>query len=104
MDSCPKELEPYEISHKNKLLEQDKLQHMWWGNYGISALIVAIDRCFNKKASAEYVKEPILSNILGNVGLTQEEIEKKEIRDMLLAEEAWIKNDNIRGLKKTIIK
>ena len=44
MDSCPKELEPYDKAHKMKIEEQDSLQYKWWGNYGISALIVAIDR------------------------------------------------------------
>ena len=48
MDSCPKELEPYNKAHKMNIVEQDNLQHMWWGNYGISALIVAIDKCFSK--------------------------------------------------------
>ena len=48
---------------------------MWFGNYGISALIVAIDRCFGgKKSKAEYIKEPILSKTFENDGLTEEEI------------------------------
>ena len=84
MDSCPKELEPFDIAHKNKIKEQDMLQHMWWGNYGISALIVAIDRCFGgKKSKAEYIKEPIFSKTFENDGLTEEEKQKQ--RELFVA-------------------
>ena len=83
MESCPKELEPYNKAHKMNILEQDNLQHMWWGNYGISALIVAIDKCFSKKPKAEYIKEPILSKTFENDGLTEEEIQKQ--RELFVA-------------------
>ncbi len=83
MDSCPKELEPYNKAHKMNIVEQDNLQHMWWGNYGISALIVAIDKCFSKKQKAEYIKEPILSKTFENDGLTEEEIQKQ--RELFVA-------------------
>lgn len=83
MDSCPKELEPYNKAHKMNIVEQDNLQHMWWGNYGISALIVAIDKCFSKKPKAEYIKEPILSKKFENDGLTEEEIQKQ--RELFVA-------------------
>lgn len=83
MESCPKELEPYNKAHKMNIVEQDNLQHMWWGNYGISALIVAIDKCFSKKPKAEYIKEPILSKTFENDGLTEEEIQKQ--RELFVA-------------------
>ena len=83
MESCPKELEPYNNAHKMNIVEQDNLQHMWWGNYGISALIVAIDKCFSKKPKAEYIKEPILSKTFENNGLTEEEIQKQ--RELFVA-------------------
>ena len=104
MDSCPKELEPYDKAHKIKIAEHDNLQHMWWGNYGVSALIVAIDRCFGgKKSKAEYIKEPILSKAFENDGLTEEEIQEKELRKALLAEEQWIIAGKQKGLPETII-
>ena len=104
MDSCPKELEPYDKAHKIKIAEQDNLQYMWWGNYGVSALIVAIDRCFGgKKSKAEYIKEPILSKAFENDGLTEEEIQEKELRKALLAEEQWIIAGKQKGLPETII-
>ena len=83
MDNFPKELEPYNKAHKINIVEQDNLQHMWWGNYGISALIVAIDKCFSKKQKAEYIKEPILSKTFENDGLTEEEIQKQ--RELFVA-------------------
>lgn len=104
MDSCPKELEPYDKAHKIKIAEQDNLQYMWWGNYGVSALIVAIDRCFGgKKSKAEYIKDPILSKAFENDGLTEEEIQEKELRKALLAEEQWIIAGKQKGLPETII-
>ena len=83
MDSCPKELEPFDKAHKKKIEEQDVLKHLWWGNYGISALIVAIDRCFSKNKKAEYIKEPIVRDVLENYGLTEEEKQKK--RELFVA-------------------
>ena len=62
MDSCPKELICYDRAHKEKMTETDKMIHLWIGNYGLSALTVAIDHCMNgKKASSEYIKTAILS-------------------------------------------
>ena len=78
--------------------------YMWWGSYGISALIVAIDRCFGgNKSKAEYIKEPILSKTFENDGLTEEEIQEKELRKALLAEEQWIIAGKQKGLPETII-
>lgn len=79
--------------------------HMWWGNYGISALVYAIEHCLaGKKAKSEYVKEAILNKFLENDKLTQEEIDNREIQKMIQAEEMWIKNDMRKGLSETIIK
>ena len=103
MDSCPKELEPFDKAHKKKIEEQDMLQHLWWGNYGISAFIVAIDRCFSKNKKAEYIKEPIFRNGLENYGLTEEEIYKKELNKALLSEEQWIMASKQKCLPETII-
>lgn len=86
MDSCPKELEPYVKAHNNKIMEEDYLQHLWWGNYGISALIVAIDRCLHgKKAKAKYIDEPILQDINSkNDGkFSEEELQKQ--RELFVA-------------------
>lgn len=42
--------------------EQDYLQHIWWGNYGISAMSVAVERCLaGEKAKSKYIEKQILS-------------------------------------------
>lgn len=104
MDSCPKELKPFYNAHKIKMEEQDRLQHIWWKNYGISAFMVAIDHFFNgKKAKAEFIKEPILPIIFENVGLTEEDIYEKELKKALQAEEQWIMVSKQKCLPETII-
>lgn len=61
MDSCPKELLAYDRAYKQKIIEKDCMIHMWIGNYGLSALTVAIEHCMHgNKAKSEYIKEPIL--------------------------------------------
>ena len=75
----------------------------WWGNYGISALCFAIDHCFSKKAKSKYINEAIMSKACENDGLTEEEIQEKELRKALLAEEQWIIAGKQKGLPETII-
>ena len=99
----PNELRAFYMAYKNKQRIKDEEMWMWFGNYGVSALIVAIDRCFNKKANAEYIKEPILSKTFENDGLTEEEIQEKELRKALLAEEQWIIAGKQKGLPETIL-
>lgn len=79
MDSCPEELKPFDIAHEKKIKEQDALMYMWFGNYALSAVSVAVEHCLaGKKAKTEYLKEPILSTIEKkeeeNKPLTEEEI------------------------------
>ena len=41
---------------------RDEEMWMWWGNYGISALMFSIEHCFSgQKARLEYIKKPVLS-------------------------------------------
>lgn len=60
-ESCPAELKPYEKAYAMKIKNSDSLAHAWVGSYGISALIFAIDHCFNKKAKSKYIKNPFVS-------------------------------------------
>ena len=81
------------------------LIHTWIGTYGMSALTTAIDHCMNgKKAKSKFVEELITDKMFENDGLTQEEIDNREIQRMILAEEQWIAQDIKRGLNKTTIK
>lgn len=104
MDSCPKELEPFEKAYKLKMQEKDYLMHMWWGSYGLSAVSVAIEHCLaGKKAKLKYIEEPVLSKAFENDGLTEEEIYEKELKKALLAEEMWINASKNKGLPETKI-
>lgn len=85
MDSCPKELEPYDMAYKKKIIEQDYLQHLWWGNYGISALVFAVEHCLaGKKAKTKYIKNPVLQEIEEqNKPLSEEELQRQ--RELFVA-------------------
>ncbi len=81
MDSCPKELKPYEVAYKNKIKEMDAMMHAWWGTYGLSAVSVAVEHCLaGKKAKSEFVKTPLLQTSdekTKEKSLSVKELEKK---------------------------
>lgn len=83
--------------------EQDYLA--WaFGNYTLSAVSTAVDYVLNgKKAKSKYLEEPILSKLIEDSELTQEEIEEREMRKEIAAMEQWIANDRRRGLPETKI-
>lgn len=60
MESCPKELEPYDRAHRRKIQEWDYL--MWMsGQYTLSAVMVAVERdLFGRKSKAKYIESPFL--------------------------------------------
>ena len=63
MDSCPKELECYDKAHEIKIKEQDTLMHRWWGNFGLSAVVYAVEHCLaGEKAKSKYIEKPIFSS------------------------------------------
>ena len=102
--SCPADLEPYAKAHKLQLQEQDGQLYMM-GIYALSAASTAIEHNFaGKKSKSEYIKEPLLSKAFENDGLTEEEIQEKEIRKAILAEQAYMAMTINRGLPETIIK
>lgn len=104
MDSCPKELRPYEIAHKQKIKEMDNLMWTWFGNYALSAVSVAVEHNLaGKKAKSEYIKEPILSKAITESELTEEERYEKELQKALAAEEQWIAVGKIKGLPETVV-
>lgn len=60
--------------------EKDAYIHAWIGEYGISALTVAIDGCLNgRKSTAKYVKYPILERA------EFEEKDKQKQRELFVA-------------------
>ena len=74
------------------------------GVYVQSAVSVAIERNLaGKKAKSKYLEKPIMQDIEDNTGLTQEEIDERELRKMLFAEQQWQVMHNMSNLPKTII-
>lgn len=62
--SCPADLEPYAQAHKMEVMENDTIIHAVCGNYVLSAVSVAVERCLaGKKAKLQYVKQPLLQEI-----------------------------------------
>lgn len=103
MHLVPNELKSFYKSYKQKQRMRDEEMWMYFGNYGISAFIVAIDKCFSKNSKAEYIKEPIMSKMFENYGLTEEEILEKEIQKAISSEESWALAGKQKGLPETII-
>ena len=101
--SSPADMEAYAKAYQLEEKHKDELVYAWCGNYMISALTVAIDHCFSKKAKSKYMKEPITARLFENDGLTEEEIYERELQKALFAEEQWIRNDKKRGLPETVI-
>lgn len=91
-------------SYNKKLKRFDEIVWSSVGNYLLTAVTVAVDRCLNgKKSKAQYVEKPMLENLGANDGLTEKEIEEMEIRKMIEAEEQWIRVSRQKGLPETVI-
>ena len=88
--ACPADLEPYAQAHKMEQKEDDSMAWLYCGNYVLSAISVALEHCLaGNKAKSEYIKGPILMKLGEYDGLTQAEIDERELRKMLLAEKQW---------------
>lgn len=62
-NSCPTELEPYEIAYNLKMKQKDSFAYACVGNYVTSAVLVAVDHCLNgRKAKYEYTKERVIQD------------------------------------------
>lgn len=101
--SCPADLEPYSRAYTLETKQKDEM--MWFmGVYVQSAVSVAIERNLaGKKAKSKYLEKPIMQDIEDDTGLTQEEIDERELRKMILAEEQWIAVAKMKGLPETVI-
>lgn len=59
--SCPADLEPYAKAHNEEIKEKDMLMWSWWGNYGLSAVAVAVEHVLaGRKARSEYIDKAII--------------------------------------------
>lgn len=77
----------------------------WLSNqYALSAVSVAVEHCLvGRKAKSEYIKEPLMSRAFENDGLTEGEIQEKEIRKAILTERRYMAMAVSKGLPETVI-
>lgn len=58
---------------------RDKEMWIWWGNYGMSAITVAMDHCFSgEEAKSKYTDKPIMSSSLEKSEEKNDYAEKQE--------------------------
>lgn len=83
-NSCPADLKPYEKAYVLEQKQKDAQMWLWWGNYGLGATLVAIERCLaGQKAKAEYLKKPLLSeDILSESNTNKESNEEVAVYEM----------------------
>lgn len=94
----------YNEKKKRDIKEQDEMVWSAVGNYVLSAVTVAVEKCLaGKKAKASYIKEPLLRHYGEDDELTEEEKAEKEMRQSIENEEAWIMASKQKGLPETII-
>lgn len=87
--------------HEEKIKEQDYLAWIF-NQYTLSAVSVAVEHCLSgRKARSEYIKEPIMSKVFENNGLTEEQIAEKEIKKAILTEQRFMAMAVNRGLPET---
>ena len=102
--ACPADLEPYVQAHKMEQKENDSMAWLYCGNYVLSAISVALEHCLaGSKAKSEYIKEPAMMKLGEYDGLTQAEIDERELRKMLLAEKQWQMAGDRSHLPRTIM-
>lgn len=74
--------------YEEKIKQEDYLQYLWWGSYGMSAVSVAVEHCLaGKKAKSKYIEKPVFSQIeektKENSPMTEEE-KKKQTEQLFL--------------------
>lgn len=98
----PKELGYCIMGEKLKQKQIDRQVWQWLGNYGISMVSVAVEHCLaGKKATSEYIKEPIMQAMERNKPLS--EAEKQREVDLFFAKEKAKRFDWKRKKKKRLL-
>ena len=80
----PKKLKPFQIAYENKRRLRDEEQWMYWGSYGISALSFVIENALSKNSKAEYIKKPILQQLISTSNKLTEEEKKKQTEQLFM--------------------
>lgn len=78
----PRKLEFCLKGHNMKRQMRDEEMWVWFGKYGISAMMFAIDHCLSKNPRTEYEKEPVFSKIQTNGKLTEEQ-KQRELEEFI---------------------
>lgn len=79
----PAIIEVWEEAWKRQENRKNELIHAWVGEYGISALVFAIDHCLNgKKARSKYMEKPIR---LFELTKSEKKAQKENATDMFIA-------------------
>lgn len=69
--------------YEEKVREQDYLQYLWFGNYGLSAVSVAVEHCLaGRKAKSKYIEKPILFEEISESNSYKESKEEVAIFEM----------------------
>lgn len=81
--ACPADLEPYAKAYRMQLEQQDSQLHIM-GIYVLSAVSVAIERNFSKRAKGKYIEKPLLYEMDHKNGtMTENEMQKQ--RELFVA-------------------
>lgn len=92
----PKKLESFYKADEIKRKRRD--EEAWFqGMYFASAIDSTICNAFRDGQKEKYANKPFLQDL----GISEEEKIEKELQNMLLAEEMWIKQAKQKGLPQT---
>lgn len=71
--------------YEEKIKRDDYLQHVWWGNYGLSAISVAVEHCLaGGKAKSKYIEKPVLRDMKKrSEPMSEEELQRQ--RELFVA-------------------
>lgn len=91
----PTLLQPYVDAYKAEWRQRDREMYMWYGRYGVSAFITAIDATFGK-GKGKFVKETCYDSIEKQNNADED----AELQEMLNAERAWMAESQKANLPK----
>lgn len=73
----------YDKAYELKLRDKDAMMHVWFGEYGISALMVSIEHCLAKNPKSKYVDKPLYERTSNVERKGQEEIAVFEMKQRM---------------------
>ena len=91
----------YEKAHSKKIEEQDQMNWML-GKYFYAASYSATGSLFFENFTSIYPEKPYLQEVEQRAGETEEERIERELQAYIQAEEAWIRNEQARGLPESL--